>query len=238
MIWFLFIHSPPILIQSKVLFDPPFALHMLGAYAVYLVCAWNSLFTPSISAVTKAYHVWFGRIGMIAGIGSFGMGAFCAWWPFRNNLPPMAFAIGITFGGLMQLYFQYRGYTAIRRYQELKEQIQTMLLTQAINNSNNNEAEFMSLLHAEKEKCLHDHVHNMCALFVVGCGAPAGIRLTTAVLGNDSGATSTLVLVFTVVVLTFLIRPFSNTFFDDSNKQQLDVPEILPSSSLTPLLQN
>lgn len=215
MIWFLFVHSPPILVASKVLYDPPFALHLGGAYTVYLVCAWNTVFTPStLDGDAKVYHIWIGRIGMVAGLISFALGAVCAWWPTRD-LPPIGFSIGISAGGLGQLFFQYTGFTAIRRYRVLKEKIQ----------SGSPSTDELILLQAEKDECLKLHVYNMCGLFIVGCGAPAGIRLLSAMYGD----TSTIALIATVIVLICLVRPFGDIYLkkEDRTGDPASVP-LLP----------
>ena len=85
-IWFLFIHSPPILIERKVLHDLPFLTHLIGAYSLYLACIFNTLFTPStLNGKSRYLHVYMGRLSLIAGMIGFMYGLFCSWWP-KNTL--------------------------------------------------------------------------------------------------------------------------------------------------------
>jgi peptidoglycan biosynthesis protein MviN/MurJ (putative lipid II flippase) len=57
---------------------------------------------------------------MVSGLVSFGLGAYCAWWPYRETRPPIGFAIGITFGGIAQVIAQRSGYNAIMAIQCIK----------------------------------------------------------------------------------------------------------------------
>lgn len=125
-IWFLFIHAPPILIQRQVYNDAAFSLHLTGAYVIYLTCIINTLFTPStFDGKVRTYHIVLGRFGLILGVIGFLAGAYMSWWPTRENHPDLGFAIGISIGGIFQIFYQYHGYRAIKRYQHLKNMIET-----------------------------------------------------------------------------------------------------------------
>ena len=69
-VWFLFIHAP-IAISSADFFKPRlFWIHMVGVSSIYLVCAHNTLLTPStLGGRSKPFHVWAGRIGLLLGVG-------------------------------------------------------------------------------------------------------------------------------------------------------------------------
>jgi hypothetical protein len=187
MVWFLFVHSPPYLwkrAHKDGSLDIPFALHLMGAYSISLACIVNALFTPStLNGAAKPYHVWIGRFGMIAGIIAFLLGSYCSWWPWRRYLPERSFAIAITGGGVFQVWFQFVGYRAIRRYQTLKAQIEDLRTAKEQNgvpsstNTELNSGGMLDALEEEKRKALSTHIGSMIALLVIGCGGPAFIRL-------------------------------------------------------------
>jgi hypothetical protein len=81
------------------------------------------MLTPSsLNGKARRSHVIVGRIGMVAGVLGFVFGCVCSWWPTRDR-PPFSFSIGITISGSFQVLYQFLGYTAIRKYQPLKQQI-------------------------------------------------------------------------------------------------------------------
>lgn len=193
-VWFLFVHSPPLLherfgsVPAFFVEDPPFAVHLLGAYAVYLACVHNTLLTPScLDGRAGPYHVYVGRIGMVAGLVGFALGAYCAWSPHRGT--DRGFAIGITIGGAMQVLAQVGGYASIRRYQILKREAGE--LTASIPDKVGEETYYGSMnekqarpsftrldqLTSEMNRALRMHVKCMVGLFAVACGVPALLRI-------------------------------------------------------------
>ena len=130
-VWFLFIHAPPILIQRKIWMDPGFSIHLVGAYGIYLVCIFNTLFTPMSlpNHRAKSWHTRAGRAGMILGYIGFLFGLYCSFWPFGRDLPPRSFAFGITAGGCAQVACQFFGMRSIQRYYHIKDQMEELLLS-------------------------------------------------------------------------------------------------------------
>ena len=130
-VWFLFIHAPPILIQRKIWLDPGFSIHLVGAYGIYLVCIFNTLFTPMSlpNHRAKGWHIRAGKAGMILGYIGFLFGLYCSFWPFGRDLPPRSFAFGITAGGCAQVACQFFGMRSIQRYYRIKDQIEELLLS-------------------------------------------------------------------------------------------------------------
>ena len=196
-IWFLFIHSPPILIERQVFHDLPFLTHLIGAYSLYLACIFNTLFTPStLNGKSRYLHVYMGRLSLIAGMIGFMYGLFCSWWPWRET-PDIGFAIGVSFGGLFQVVFQIRGYLAIRKYKELQAQLER--------SGENNDRE---TLIAEKNRALEIHIRSMLGVFLAACGIPAIMRL----LGLFSWGGALLPVMIGLVI--YCISPYSNIFME------------------------
>jgi hypothetical protein len=202
-IWFLFIRSLPLLIQSHVILqDGAFASHLLGAYTIYLACIFNTMFTPStLNGKARPFHLVIGRIGMIAGLLAFIFGAACAWWPTRD-LPPTTFAIGITAAGAFQVFFQILGYRAIKKYQALKEKIMEIEADGAVE-----EPASLEQMKKDRDQALVDHISNMVALFVIGCSTPGLLRLIMMV-----GAPPMLGLIGGIVCVVALVRPYINVY--------------------------
>merc|ERR1712038_2176772 len=202
-VWFLFIYSPPKLKEShgKVFFeDHPFALHLVGAYIIYLACIHNTIMTPScLDGKARPYHVYVGRIGLIAGFVGFGFGAYCAWSPQRAIKPSRGFAIGITIGGVFQILGQVAGYLSIRKYKALKQRVDEIMgeigeesmteqgsgkmsssvecaeqqqLQQKEQHEDRTSTE-LDDLKSKRDKALKEHIILMVVLFVVACGMPA-----------------------------------------------------------------
>jgi len=189
-VWFLFVHSPPILIKRQVWKDLPFTSHLMGAYTIYLSCIINTVLTPS-TRVGSFSHVWIGRIGMMAGLFSFVFGLYCAWWPWRSVKQALGFSIGITVGGVMQITTQMAGYRAIKKYQYLKT------LGSAADS-------------IELERAIKTHVYNMIGLFVAACGIPAALRLA-GMFPTD--LLVTLAMVGIISLLNVLIGPYGSSYF-------------------------
>ena len=200
--------------------DAPFAVHLAGAYIIYVCCMFNTMITPStFEGKARPVHTFVGRLGMIAGIIGFVSGAYCAWSPAREPLPPRSFSVGITIGGVAQLWLQYRGFVAIRKFKALKEKIKEKEdISLASNDNDTGEASEVDLesLRAEKDAALSRHIYNMVGLFAVGCGVPALVRLFALV-----GLPSTISLVVALAILVVLIRPYGNTFL---RKPRSEIP--------------
>lgn len=200
-IWFLFIHSPPLLIQNDVYNDIPFAAHLAGAYLINIACIVNTMSTPStLNGKARGLHIFVGRVGMVAGALGFVFGVVCAWWPTRD-LPPTGFRIGITIGGCAQLLYQYLGYRAIKRYQTLKQQVLEIEASSVV-------LDDRIRLESDRDEALAEHIVNMVALFVVGCSAPGMVRLV--LMFTRLPALVSLVVAIITCVLS--IRPYSGTY--------------------------
>jgi hypothetical protein len=225
-IWFLFIHSPPIILERHGLSDIPFVVHLFAAYSIYIVCIINTLITPStFNGKAYVWHVWIGRVGMISGLISFILGAYCAWWPYRINRPSFGFSIGITIGGISQIAAQCFGYTAIRRYQALKAKINEL----EMQDQQGNEIESFKL---QRDSALRFHVGSMVLLFVVACGIPAGMRLVTSYVPENLQTVFIVLLVSLLVVIT---RPFTKNYFRKKLRDhtQQDVVDVFESQGTT-----
>lgn len=185
--WFLFVHAPPFLVRRQVWKDFPLLTHLVCAYSIYLACILNTVFTPTV--VPAAVHTWIGRAGMVAGIVSFVLGFYCTWLRPEHK-PDLGFAVGITAGGMGQLYAQYAGYRAIRRYKR------------------------QDLDPDERRKALREHVFNMVTLFVAACGIPAGIRFAESMLPP---ALETLGLILIIIGFSKVADPFGESYFRDGD---------------------
>lgn len=180
-VWFLFIHAP-IAISSADFFKPRlFWIHMVGVSSIYLVCAHNTLLTPStFGGRSKPFHVWAGRIGLLLGVVGFYSGFVLTWFAmdWRTN---MGFSIGITCGGICQMHAQFVGYFAIKKYQAIKAQV---LAATTSSNSSTTASTTTTMsqdelwkLQDEQDQQLEIHVTSMVTLFVLACGIPGLIRL-------------------------------------------------------------
>lgn len=177
-VWFLFIHSPPLLIHRDVLGDPLFLAHLIGVYALYLACMNNSLLTPKLSECIRLLHIWAGRFGLICGVVGFLSGLVLTWT--RVGSDDLGFSIFISIGGVIQMGAEYKGYHAIKKYQELKKQVGLMTGNELFT------LESLVELQVAKDKSVKDHIAYMVVLFVMACGIPAIIRVLDAGgLGDD-----------------------------------------------------
>lgn len=200
-IWFLFIHSPPILIERRVFHDPPFLFHLIGAYTIYLACMFNTLFTPSmLDGKARPLHVFVGRVGMVAGVLGFIGGLYCSWWPSRNM--DKGFAIGVTIGGSFQVFFQLKGYRAIKNYKRLKVQIEEMMITE----TNGPDLADLTL---QKDKALEIHIFSMIGVFLPACSIPATIRIVDMIPNPNLGVIS---LVGIITLLNLGVEPFAKKY--------------------------
>lgn len=168
-IWFLFRHAPTHLSQKETI-HPLVYPHLIGAYSIYLVCAHNTLLTPStFKGTARLFHIWIGRIGLLLGVMGFITGAILVWFIY-DYTENWGFSIGITVGGIQQMIAQYKGYKAIRSFKNIKLQI----------TSGEYKSEELKVLQDEQDKNLSLHIENMVALFVMACGIPAFIRISEA----------------------------------------------------------
>lgn len=168
--WFLCIHGP-LHVAAKDYVEPLLYVHLVGAYSIYIVCAHNTLLTPStLGGAARPWHVWVGRIGMALGIVGFVSGAVLTWGIY-DGTNDLVFSIGITAGGVYQILCQLLGYQAIRSFQKTKEQIET---------GEYKGHEELCRLQDKQDGYLKSHIKNMINLFVLACGVPGWIRLAHA----------------------------------------------------------
>jgi len=199
-IWFLFIHSPPILIQRNIFQDPLFLLHLCGAYTVYLACIHNTLLTPTmLQSKARQFHVFVGRLGMVAGVVGFIFGLLVAWLPSRGT--DQGFAIGISIGGTLQMVAQTQGYQGIKTYKKLKFQIESI---------ENNDGCMTDLedLRDQRDKALEMHIKGMLSLFVSACTIPAMLRLVDHVPDQYSAVALTLAIMAPILC----VEPYTKIF--------------------------
>jgi len=124
------------------------------------------------------------------------LGAYCAWSPFRPN-HNQGFAIGITIGGVFQIWAQIMGYLSIRKYQKLKREVDE--LTSYVAGEEMSDMKYGSMdengfgvdgmepstkideLTLERDNALKMHIKYMVGLFVVACGVPAAMRIVGSI---------------------------------------------------------
>mmetsp|Transcript_1774 Transcript_1774/g.2757 ORF Transcript_1774/g.2757 Transcript_1774/m.2757 type:complete len:242 (+) Transcript_1774:36-761(+) len=203
-IWFLFLHAPHIL-SAKDYIQPLLYVHLIGAYSIYMACVHNTFVTPS---TCRPLHVWIGRIGLVLGVMGFVTGSALVWFvnDFRQN---WGFSIGITYGGFAQMQLQFMGYRAIRRFQNIKAQIDA--------GEYKNEDERMAL-QEDRDAQLKIHITSMINLFVLACGIPALIRICDGI-----GYAYIPILVIVANCLSyFMARPFLKKMESSSIARLLD----------------
>jgi len=168
-IYFLFIYAPKHLALEKTDTIPPLLIiHLIGAYSIYLACVHNILITPRcFNGRARPFHVWIGRFGLILGVVGFVSGVIVT-WVVNDYTQNMGFSIGITIGGILQMYLQTSGYVSIRHFTKIREQI----LTSEYKNK-----EELYALEDEQDTHLIRHISSMINLFVFACGVPAIMRL-------------------------------------------------------------
>ncbi|KAF0708648.1 hypothetical protein As57867_006262, partial [Aphanomyces stellatus] len=114
---------PPTLTQPV---RPIFALHLVTAALITLICVYNIFHTPSHGRTYRTVHIVLGRMAMISGFISFSFGAVAVWWErYNGDLP---FAIGITVGGVLQVGAQLYGWYQIRKHKDVTKHKRAMLL--------------------------------------------------------------------------------------------------------------
>lgn len=226
-VWFIFIHTPPFWINRKLISrDVLLAIHVITACSIYLSCAHNCMFTPSFKNIfgktCKFMHVWVGRVGMVSGIISFSLGAFLAWSRLGLDTvggTTLSFTVPITIGGLAQLWAQYNGYFAIRRYKSLESDITVKLRQIEEISVSNEQKEFLmeelKLLKISQRTALRQHIENMISLFVMACGIPAGIRLAEFVTGGSDGIATIIAIVTIIVALSLIGMRYMNMMMPD-----------------------
>ncbi|KAJ3283131.1 hypothetical protein HK104_010547 [Borealophlyctis nickersoniae] len=139
---------------------PFFTIHLACTATVMASCVWNVYHIPTspkgvVSNWYRKIHIWFGRVGLVAGFVSVVTGAVVAWWE-RYDPMHLSFAIGITAGGIAQTITQIIGWRSIRAAKKLKGK--------------------------ERQEAVQRHAVMMQSLFYSGCLIPAVMRLP-AMLG-------------------------------------------------------
>ena len=230
-VWFLFLHAPKFWQTRRLMSnrDLLLAIHILTAGGVYLSCAHNCFMTPSrFGAISLFCHRWVGRMGLVAGTISFGLGTYLAWSRLdilqqvssttTVGTTTLGFAIPITFGGIMQILCQIKGFKAIRTYQALREQEQEEQISSNNMNANNvnTRRQRLETLRQDKQKALGTHIGYMISLFVCACGIPAGIRLAEWLSNDDGGLLGLLVLGLTIGALQLLASRYVGTMIKSS----------------------
>lgn len=167
--------------------------------------------TPSSTAFgtrSKFMHTWVGRVGMVSGVISFVLGAFLSWsrlGKVGEGGTSLGFALPISIGGIAQLFSQYNGYMAIKKYKLLKQDIETQREEGKRNRVSKKEqikrAQDIEVLQIEQRKALRLHIGNMISLFVSACGIPAGIRLAELATGGKDGLATVVAIVAVIGVL-------------------------------------
>ncbi|KAJ3082037.1 hypothetical protein HK102_001957 [Quaeritorhiza haematococci] len=99
-------------------------IHLVAAMASTLGCLWNLFHTPSHGPSYRKAHIWVGRIVLLSNIILFVPGCIVA---FRDaaSYTPLGISIGITVGGVMQLFSQTVGYYYIRKKPRTEENVKT-----------------------------------------------------------------------------------------------------------------
>ena len=176
-IWFILIHTPPILWERQIWRRPLFICHLMGACGIYLSCIINALWTPS-TTLGKSTHAPVGRVGMYLGVAGVVTGFALTWT--RIDEVGLEFGIPISAGGVFQLVAQWNGYQSIQRYREAKQREQELCLTLSLSESLTDTAiisDQLLTLRRNQKKYLAQHIGNMLGVFVAACGIPAIIRL-------------------------------------------------------------
>mmetsp|Transcript_24011 Transcript_24011/g.37005 ORF Transcript_24011/g.37005 Transcript_24011/m.37005 type:complete len:295 (-) Transcript_24011:272-1156(-) len=255
-IWFLFLHSPPILSERKVLYwnhenhtletnDAPFLLHLIGSYVIYIICMLNTLYTPSCSTMTliggtavvkaRSMHVWMGRCAMIAGYMSFALGVYLAWG--QHETPPLGFSVGITAGGIAQMYCQITGHYAICEYRRLKQLVHSLE-----HQEDDGQRQPSSLVELEDatdkmQNALHRHIYSMLAIFLLACGIPAGMRLSGD-LSRGNGIANSILAMLVFASLVMMQRQMFRHFVHINEPEQREPGEDTTSHSTVETLFN
>ena len=159
-IWFLFVYAPPRFHSGLSWMS---IVHFVGAYSFYLVCIWNIFHTPSHGSVYRNLHVWLGRYAMVLGYVATAFGFYVTWRP--GSYVPRSSAIGLSVGGVLQVFVQTRAWYSMRRARQIVDDPE------------------------KKQKLIESHAGDMVAAFLLACGIPAAIRLSGQVPSLPEGAT-------------------------------------------------
>lgn len=175
-IWFLLIHTPPVLWERQIWKRPLFICHLMGACGIYIACIVNALWTPS-TTMGQSTHVQVGRVGMYLGVVGVVTGFILTWT--RIGEVGWGFGVPISIGGAFQLFAQWNGYRSIQRYRQAKqaekELCQAMSLSESVTDTTVSSQ--LVALRKNQKKYLAQHIGNMLGVFVAACGIPAIIRL-------------------------------------------------------------
>ena len=196
-VWFLWIHAPIVLL-AKDYIPPLLYVHLFGVYAVYMACVHNTLLTPStFGGAARPFHIVVGRFGLILGVVGFVSGFILTW--LTKESYPLGFSIGITSGGIGQMMAQYTGYKAIRKFKEIKAQLEA-------SSQEDIDQDERFRLEDEQDKQLIIHISQMFILFFLACGIPALMRMADSL--------GTLSLVLFIILFCFLAFSVSKVFED------------------------
>ena len=149
---------------------PAVAAHVLLASIISWLCIWNLFHTPSHGPTYKWLHVIAGRIAVVVGAISAILGFITVWYLEYEGAS--GFAIGISIGGVLQLWASGMGWYHIRKYLEYKKQLDTdddlsMELS---------EVRIIDIQNKMK-KHINAHIRFMTFFFFGGCLIPAVMRL-------------------------------------------------------------
>lgn len=220
--WFLAIHVPQYFITNhEERGDLLLHLHIVCAGGIYVACVHNAWCTPHSQRyagrfprdtaagatshhhhLSRISHVWIGRIGMLLGVLGLVTGYYMVW--IRPRLDSSArpvdstFGIAISIGGGFQLWAQIMGWRAIRNYQKIKEQQQTVVEEHATPHQ-------LARLDEQAKDALRKHVGYMIGLFCCACGIPAALRIA-----NDS----IVVLIVVMLALFRLAKAYRQAWFE------------------------
>uniref|UniRef100_A0A6U2SA18 Uncharacterized protein n=1 Tax=Leptocylindrus danicus TaxID=163516 RepID=A0A6U2SA18_9STRA len=237
-LWFLFLHSPPILSERKVLYwnnenhtletnDAPFLLHLIGSYLIYLICMLNTLYTPSCSTLTliggtaavkaRSVHVWMGRCAMIAGYLSFALGVYIACWG-------QLVAILTTVVGIIHMIWQITGHYAICEYRRLKQLVHSLEHRGDDEQSQPSSVGELEDAKIKMHKALYTHIIRMLAIFVVSHGAIAGVFLSR-VLSRGNGIAYYIIMNLVFVSLLIMHYRMYRHFVHQNELEQREAGE-------------
>jgi hypothetical protein len=154
-------------------------------------------------------HIWMGRLGLVAGTIGFAIGAVLAWSRLGQAGMDLSFVVPITIGSIGQMWAQYYGYVAIRRYQRLKREIANKCATHerqldSTREQNELHEQVIQALQVEQREALRYHIENMISLFVFACGIPASVRLGELLSGAKDGIPATMAILAVIGVLSVL----------------------------------
>eukprot|EP00816_Leptocylindrus_hargravesii_P008072 CAMPEP_0196801500 /NCGR_PEP_ID=MMETSP1362-20130617/1262_1 /TAXON_ID=163516 /ORGANISM="Leptocylindrus danicus, Strain CCMP1856" /LENGTH=219 /DNA_ID=CAMNT_0042172499 /DNA_START=285 /DNA_END=944 /DNA_ORIENTATION=+ len=189
------------------------------------------------TAVVKArsMHVWMGRCAMIAGYMSFALGVYLAWG--QHETPPLGFSVGITAGGIAQMYCQITGHYAICEYRRLKQLVHSLE-----HQEDDGQRQPSSLVELEDatdkmQNALHRHIYSMLAIFLLACGIPAGMRLSGD-LSRGNGIANSILAMLVFASLVMMQRQMFRHFVHINEPEQREPGEDTTSHSTVETLFN